>query len=124
MFFTPLNKIHVPEQTPISISLICNNVNIGDYLYFRCLVWDCDCIKKVGDNECKTCQLTQPIHSGVITPQRTIHILYKSNVACVLEPKVDIFTVLVNPNWSLFNKYMKIKKRIIAITVEAPDLYY
>ena len=61
MFFTPLNKIHVPEQTPISISLICNNVNIGDYLYFRCLVWDCNCIKKVGDNECKTCQLTQPI---------------------------------------------------------------
>ena len=46
MFFTPLHKIHVPENTLISISLICNDDNIGDYLYFRCLVWDCNCIKK------------------------------------------------------------------------------
>ena len=120
MFFTPLHKIHVPENTLISISLICNNGNIGDYLYFRCLVWDCNCIKKVGDDECKTCELTQPIFSGLITPQRTIHIVYKSEIACVLEPNVDMFTVLVNPNVSLFNKYMKIRKKINAITVEAP----
>ena len=38
MFFTPLHKLHIPENTLISISLICNDGNIGDYLYFRCLV--------------------------------------------------------------------------------------
>ena len=119
MFFTPQHKVEVPQQKYISLYLICNDAEIQEWLYSRCLIWDCNCIVNVDDAECNTCLLTTLILSGLITPQCTIIILYSSNYACVLETNVDRFTALVNPSCDRFNRDMK-TKQINAITVEAP----
>ena len=121
MHFTPHHKVEVQEQNSTSVSLICNHPDIHKWLYTRCLIWDCDCISKIGDSECNTCMHTKPILSVLITPQSTIMILYSSNHACSLEPNKDIFTALVNPSCAEFNKYMKTaSKQVNAISVEVP----
>ena len=127
MQFSPQHKIEIQANTPMSISLICRHPDIFKYLYSRCLIWDCDCIKDIDYNECNTCIHTKPILSSVISPQATVLILYTSSLACCLEPNKDLFTALVNPSCMEYNKYMKLEvpldnasRRISKISVEAP----
>ena len=117
--FTVVSRIDIENCNKRSITLICNDTGICKYIYCRVLIFDCQCLEKIAGEQCGSCKLTEPYLSSVIDPERKINILYSAQYPCVLEPGVDIFVGLVNPNYKQFCRFMT-KKQINSVSVEAP----